>query len=213
MKENNFFKRLISSPFLSKLSLGKRAAFIAMFAAISVISNLILEIRIFDIQFSLTIMISGLIGIMLGPVWGLTSCIIGDLAGYFLNSWGQLYMPWVGLSTGMFAFIAGLIFMNRSKSLTALLIRTAIFTATTFLICTAGINSLGFYLYNKNTGFSTAVIDYVSQKFGGERVTFLFYLVYRLIFKGQIFNSLFNYAMLFLLLPVLRRVKLFESYI
>ena len=172
MKENNFFKRLISSPFLSKLSLGKRAAFIAMFAAISVISNLILEIRIFDIQFSLTIMISG-----------------------------------------MFAFIAGLIFMNRSKSLTALLIRTAIFTATTFLICTAGINSLGFYLYNKNTGFSTAVIDYVSQKFGGERVTFLCYLVYRLIFKGQIFNSLFNYAMLFLLLPVLRRVKLFESYI
>ena len=56
-------------------------------------------------------------------------------------------------------------------------------------------------------GFSTAVVEYVSQKFG-TGVTYFGYVAYRLIFKLQILNSLFNYILLFIALPILgKRLK------
>ena len=107
---NTALKRMIFSDLLLTKSQGHRLAYMAVMAALSVVANMWLEFRLLDIQFSITIVVSALTGILLGPVSGFAVCYIGDLCGYFYNSWGQLYMPWVGLSTGMIALLAGLVF-------------------------------------------------------------------------------------------------------
>lgn len=199
--------RLVFSKFIEESSLSVKIAYIAVMTAMSVIGNTVLELRVFDVQFSFTIVISALCGIVLGGVGGFVACVFGDFIGWLINSFGQLYMPWVGLSTGMIAFISGVVFNNViNNKISVIIIKTAIVSLATFLICTVAINSTGFYFYNKSVGFSTAVVNYVAEHFGGE-TSFVAYLAYRLIFKGQIFNSIANYALLFILLPILFEVK------
>ncbi|MBP5177450.1 MAG: hypothetical protein ILP02_02570, partial [Clostridia bacterium] len=77
-------------------------------------------------------------------------------------------------------------------------LKVALFCLVSFFVCTIGINSFGFYIYNMNIGFSKAVRDYIAATFGGENVTFFGYVMYRLIFKLQILNSIFNYALVFI---------------
>ena len=72
-----FFSELI----LTK-SMGHRIAYIAVITALSVVSNMFLEFRLFDVQFSVTIVVSALAGILLGPLFGFVACYIGDLLGY-----------------------------------------------------------------------------------------------------------------------------------
>ena len=195
MSENNsLFGNLVFSKVLKESSAGKKMAYLAVFTALSVVTNAFIEIKLFDLQFSLTIFFSALIGVFLGGTCGFVVCLLGDFIGYVLNSWGQFYMPWVGVSTGLFAFFAAIIFTNiREDSYKTVLIKTALYTLVTFLICTVAVNSTGFYLYNK----------YVTG--------FFVYLIYRLFFKGQIWNSVANYTLLFVLLPALKRVKFFSD--
>lgn len=72
-----FFSELI----LTK-SMGHRIAYIAVITALSVVSNMFLEFRLFDVQFSVTIVVSALAGILLGPLFGFVACYVGDLLGY-----------------------------------------------------------------------------------------------------------------------------------
>lgn len=204
---------LFGSALLNRSSISAKIAYIGVFTAVSVIANTLLEFRIFDVQFSLTIFFSALIGVFLGPVFGFCACFIGDFVGYALNSWGQLYMPWVGISTGVIAFLAGVIIGGlKEKSFTETSVRLIVFFCLSFIICTVGINSTGFYLYNKNIGFSTAVVNYVTNRFGGD-VSYFGYVAYRLIFKGQIWNNVANYALLFVVLPTLREIKPLRVYL
>ena len=198
---------LLGSTLLTGLSISRKLAYIGVFTAMSVISNTLLEFRILDVQFSLTIFCSALIGVFLGSTFGFFTCFLGDLIGYALNSWGQLYMPWVGFSTGIIAFLAGITIggfkLGKDSRFT---VRLIVFFCLSFVICTVGINSTGFYFYNKNIGFSTAVVNYISNRFGC-KVGYLGYVAYRLFFKGQIWNSLANYILLFITLPLLRKIK------
>lgn len=204
-------KRFLSPPFLKDFSVSKKLAFIALFTALNVVSNMLLEIRIFDIQYSLTIVFSFISGLFLGPLYGFLSCLLGDFVGYLVNSWGQLYMPWVGVSTGFFAFISGLIFSAKSKTTYMIFVKAAIFTFVSFLLCTVLINSSGFYLYNKKLGFGEAFLTYTENLTGYRYSSFYLYLCYRLIFKGQIFNSIVNYALIFVLLPIFRKIPAFNN--
>lgn len=194
---------LVFSPFIKSKSDGKKLAFLALLTAFNVICNSFLEIKTLDVQFSFTIVVSMASGIILGPLSGGLVCILADFIGYVINSWGYLYMPWVGLSTGVLAFISGLVFKGEYKNWVAKCIFVCFLSLT---VCTILINSTGFYFYNKAMGFSTAVLNYVSSRFGKD-VGYFTYLIYRLIFKGQIYNSLFNYCLLFLLVPILKRLK------
>lgn len=194
------------SEFLKPKSAGKKVAFVALFTALSTITNMLLEIKIFDVQFSLSIVFSCVNGIVLGPVFGFLSCFIGDLIGFFINSWGQLYMAWVGISTGGFAFLAGIIFGIKSKDKYWIFVKILAFSIISFIVCTVCINSTGFYLYNRKLGFSDAFLTYVENITGRRDAGFLLYLGYRLIFKGQIFNSLVNYALLFVTLPLIKSI-------
>lgn len=191
---------------------GKKAAYVAVMAALSVVSNMFLEIRVFDVQYSLTIFVSVITGIVLGPIAGFAASFIGDFIGYAVNSWGQLYMPWVGLSTAMLSLISGIVFsFRKNPQKPALYLRFAIICVLSFFVCTIAINSTGFYFYNKLNGFSTAVLNYVAENFGGN-VSYFAYVCYRLIFKMQILNNLVNYCLLFAFLPLFERVPIVKDF-
>ncbi len=207
---SKLLKRLVFSPMLQKASTTKKIAYLGVMTALSVVCNTFLEIKFSDVQFSLTVFMSVCMGILLGGVGGFSVCFIGDLIGYMFNSMGYLYMAWVGLSTAVTAFISGGIFYGIKFNYKGwLYVKIAVISVLSFFVCTVGINSTGFYLYNYYMGFSQAVIDYVAQKFG-TGVGYFGYLVYRLIFKGQIYNSLLNYALCFALVPLIKKIKIFS---
>lgn len=202
-------KRMFFSDLILRARPTGKIAYIGVMTAFTVVANMFFEFRFFDVQYSLTIAVAFAMGILLGAVPGFAACVIGDFIGYVFNSWGQLYMPWVGLSTGAMALIAGMIVNGvQIKCRGQLFIKLAFACVITLLVCTVGINSTGFYFYNKGMGFSSAVVDYVSSRFGGG-VSYLSYLAYRLFFKGQIFNNIANYAVIFALAPLLLRSKYF----
>jgi len=64
----------------------------------------------------------------------------------------------------------------------------ALISLLTFGVCTVAINTTAFWLLYSKVSYKT-------------------YLVTRLFVQGQIWNSLFNYALLFVGVPVLARVK------
>lgn len=201
-EKRNFFRRVLFSSFLEKKSAGGKIAYLAVVTALMIAANT-LEFRMMDTQFSLTIFLSVLAGIMLGAGSGFFVCMLGDLLGFLYSSWGYMYMIWVGLTVATCALISGLVFtFFKPKIKGRIFLQTALVCVLTFFICTVGINSTGFYLYNLGMGFSTAVVEYVSSTFG-TGVSYLGYVAYRLIFKLQILNSALNYALLFIALPIL----------
>ena len=203
--KTQFWKRLLFSRTLEGKNESHKLAYIAVMTALCIATNFF-EFKFLDNQFSLTITISLLTGVIIGAVFGFTACVLGDFIGFLVNP-AYMYMPWVGLSTGMFAFLAGVIFNGVTlRGKCALVIKIALVCLLSFLVCTVGINSTGFYFYNKAMGFSTAVLNYIAEKFGGE-VSFFGYIVYRLIFKGQIWNSVFNYALFIAILPSVSKIK------
>lgn len=196
----------IFSPYFSGTTRAKKVSAMAVFTALSVVTNMFLEIRILDIQFSLTIFFSAITGIVLGPIAGFFTCVAGDFIGYLFNSWGQLYMPWVGISTGFFSLFAGIISSFDTDNVWKRILKGVLYVFLTFAVCTVAINSSGFYLYNKYvTGFTAAFDGFAASYLGGNS-GFFAYLAYRLIFKGQIWNSVANYALLFSLLPFLKKL-------
>ncbi len=205
-------KKVMFSPLILNASATKRIAYLGVMTALCVVSNTFLEIKFSDVQFSLTIFLSIVMGILIGPLCGMTVCFLGDTLGYLLNSMGYVYMFWVGLSTALCAFISGTIYYGlKLKFKGAIFLKLALISILSFVICTVGVNSTGFYFYNLGMGFSKPVIDYVSNTFGSG-VGYFGYLAYRLIFKGQIYNSILNYALTFLVIPLLMKVKYFSKY-
>lgn len=205
--QNTVLKRTFFSELILSKSSGQKIAYIAVITALSVVANMFLEFKMLDVQFSVTLVISALAGIILGPVCGFAACFIGDTIGFLYNSWGMIYMPWVGLSTGMTAFFAGLVFnAAKWKFRGAVYVKLALVCMLSFFVCSIGINSTGLYFYNRGMGFTTAVVDYVSEKFG-TGVTYFGYVFYRMIFRGQIWNCVVNYALLFALVPLVNKIK------
>lgn len=209
--QKNKLKKLFLSELILSANATRRIVYIALITAFNVVTNMFLEFRMSDTQFSLTIAVSVLSGVLLGPAFGFVACFTGDLLGFMINSWGFVYMPWVGLSTAMTAFIAGMIINGvnfKFKGQTA--VKIIITCLLSLLICTIAINSTGFYFYNYKMGFSTAVIDYVKKVFGTD-VGYIGYVAYRMIFKGQILNCLFNYAVVGITVPLVLNVKVFKG--
>ena len=185
---NSRWKRLLFSQTLADKNAAHRIAYIGVVTAFIVAANA-LEFKFFDTQFSFTIVVSALAGIIIGPLFGFVACFVGDLAGYLINSSGMAYMPWVGVSTGLMAFIAGFIVGGvRTKRKWMLWIKLALTCILIFGICTVAINTTAFWLlYSK--------------------VSYLKYFTGRMFVQGQIWNNLFNYVLLFIVTPILPRIK------
>ena len=184
-------KKFFSSDILSDSTHTQKIAYIAVMTALCVVCNMFFEFKLADTQFSLTIFFSAITGMIIGPLFGFAACFLGDLVGFLYNSGGFMYMPWIGLSMGLVAFIARLI-MNcvDLNNKFAIYIKISVVCVLTFLICTVAINTTAFWLiYNTR------------------KVPFTAYLVARLFVQGQIWNSIFNYVMLFVFYPIVFRIK------
>ena len=103
------WKELLFSKIMCDASKTQRIAYVGVLTALLVVCNMFFEFKFADTQFSLTIFCSALAGIIIGPLFGFVACFLGDLVGFLYNSGGFMYMPWIGLSMGLVAFIAGLI--------------------------------------------------------------------------------------------------------
>jgi len=182
-------KKILFSELMEKCSKTQKIAYIAIVTALTVVCNMFFEFKLADTQFSLTIFFSAMAGLIIGPLFGFVACFLGDLVGFLYNSGGFMYMPWIGLSMGLVAFIAGLIMNVTLKFKGATYVKLAIVCVLTFLVCTVGINTTAFWLiYNTR------------------KVPFFAYLVTRLFVQGQIWNSVFNYALMFALYPLVVRI-------
>ena len=187
-------KTSLKEIFFSKTLLTKnrsqKIAYVAIATAFVVIANMFFEFKLADTQFSLTIVVSALTGILLGALPGFVACFLGDLVGFLYHSAGFAYMPWIGLSMGITAVLASL-FVNGTMGNGKpwfLYVKLAMVCLFVFLICTVAINTTAFWLlYSK--------VDYFT------------YLVSRLFIQGQIWNSLVNSLLLFIIVPTLCKVK------
>lgn len=181
--------KILLSPTLADKSAGKRAAYIAVTTALVVVCNMFFEFKLAETQFSFTIVVSSLAGILIGPFFGFVVCFLGDLVGFLYNSGGYAYLPWIGVSMGVTAMLSGFIVGGiDGKKSWFLYVKLALVTLLTFVVCTVGINTTAFWLlYSK--------VDYFT------------YFVSRIFVQGQIWNSLFNAALLFVVVPVLKSVK------
>ena len=185
------FKRLMLSDVMMDSSKTQRLAYVAIMTALCVVCNMFFEFKFADTQFSLTLCFSALTGLIIGPLYGFAACFLGDLVGFLYNSGGFMYMPWIGLSMGMVAFIAGFV-MNcfEFKKAWVNYVKIAIVCILTFLLCTVAINTTAFWLIYNN-----------------RKVSFFAYLITRLFVQGQIWNSVLNYAILFACYPFIERIK------
>ncbi|MBQ8290963.1 MAG: ECF transporter S component [Clostridia bacterium] len=183
------WKRVLFSQTLVEKNKSHRIAYIAVMTALIVVANMFFEFKLAETQFSFTLVISALTGIMIGPLCGAAACFLGDLVGFLYNSGGYAYLPWIGISMALVAVVAGLVYALPWRWEGHLFVKGGIVSVVTFLLCTVGINTTAFWLLYSKVSYGT-------------------YLISRLFVQGQIWNSLVNYALLFIVVPVLQRVKL-----
>ena len=184
------WKELLFSKTLAGKNASYQVAYIAVMTAFAVVSNMFFEFKLADTQFSLTLAVSAVCGIVIGPLFGFVACFLGDLVGFLYHSAGFGYMPWIGLSMGLTAMIAGFVVNGLpTKGCGSLYLKLSVVCVLTFLLCTVAINTTAFWLLYAPTA------DYWA------------YLMTRLFVKGQIFNTLLNGAALFVFTPLLSRIK------
>lgn len=196
--------RLLLSETLAESTAARKIAYTGVVAALCIVVNLF-EFKFADVQFSLTIFASVLAGILIGPMLGFAAVFLGDLIGFVVNSWGFVYMPWVGLSCATMALIAGFAMKLPLRFRGSGYVKLAIVCTAVLIVCTVGINTTGFYFYYTRIGFSERALGLIREHFGANG--YLAYALVRLLFMGQLWNSLLNYALLFAALPLLAAVK------
>ena len=190
-KKTSWVKRVLFSEMMQNCTSTQKVAYVAIMTALTVVCNMFFEFKLADTQFSLTIFFSALTGIIIGPIFGFVASFLGDLVGFFYNSGGFMYMPWIGLSMGLVALISGFIINGFKLGFKGeRYVKLAIVSLLTFLLCTVAVNTTAFWiLYSK------------------KKVPYFTYLITRLFVQGQIWNSLVNYLLLFLLYPLILRIK------
>lgn len=189
-KKLKWWERLLFSDLLAGQSMSRKIAVIGVMTAVMVVANMFFEFKLAETQFSFTLVLSALTGVIIGPLFGFVACFMGDLVGFFYHSAGFAYLPWIGISLGLTAVIAGLVINGLPEGGKGFLfVKIGLVCILTFSICTVAINTTAFWiLYSK--------VDYGT------------YLISRLFVQGQIWNSLFNYALLFVIVPMVKKLKL-----
>ena len=188
-KKSPLWARLCFSDFVLSLTRAKKIAFTALGMAIAVVVNAFLSVKLGGVEYSLVIFTSVLVGVMFGALPGFVACFFGDLIGFLLHPMGE-YSPFIGISTGLMAvFGAWLICRSIWAFKGAWLVNLSLTCIAIFVVCTAGINNW----YLNSVWFKS--------------MTFFECLAARLIVQGQLWNSLANYALLFIVLPILVKIK------
>ena len=176
---STLWQKLIFCPLSDGKTQAKKIAYLGLATAFSVIANTFFEIKLGAVQYSFTIAVCALLGVLMGAGYGFVACFVGDAIGFFLHPFGA-YLPWVGLSNGMIAVLAGLLLTGENfKKVWGRYAIIAIFCLLSFAFCTVGItNTVFFFLYSKGVSYGT-------------------YFVSRFFIQGQIWSCLVNYAVIF----------------
>ena len=185
-----WLSRLMFSRMLEEKNAAKKIAYIALMTAFCVVANM-LEIKLGSVQFSLTILISGLTGMVIGGGAGFCACFLGDLIGFFLHPFGE-YSPFIGISTGLMALFIGWAFYLFEQPQKGIYLKLGVACLLIFIVCTCGITTLYLNLVWKKS------------------MTFWKYLPFRLFVEGQIYNSLVNSVLVVLGLPALSKLKILK---
>lgn len=204
-KKAPLWKRLLFSDVLLFRPISHKLAYIGVMAALCIAVNTF-EIKFADTQFSFSLFTALLAGVMLGALPGAVAVFVGDLFGYLLNSAGLYYYWWVALSLMLMSVIAGLSMRLPLRFRGSLFVKLALVTALTFGLCTVLVNSLGMYYIGNTMFVSQKLIDAINARFDGVW-TFWNYVFIRLFVLGQIYNSILNYVLAFLAIPLLNAVK------
>ncbi len=203
--EPTLLARLLFSDPLLRAGAAKRLAYIAVMAALCIVSNMF-EIKFATTQFSLTLFTSCLAGILLGAFPGACAVFLGDGIGYLVNSMGYLYYWWVALACAVMAVISGLVMRLPFRFRGGLFVKLALISLLTFLVSSVGINTTGMYFIGLGLYFPENVKEAAAELFGG-RFDFWVYCLIRFVVLGQIWNSLLNDLLLFLIVPALVRTR------
>ena len=190
------WKEICFSKTLLRKGKAHKIAYVAVMTALCVVVNMFFEFKFADTQFSLTIFVSALTGILIGPLFGFVACFLGDLVGFLYHSAGFTYMPWIGLSMGIVALLSGFIMngIDGKGKPGWFFVKISLVCVSTFFICTVAINTTAFWLLYSKIGYWE-------------------YLISRLFLQGQIWNNIVNYALLFLILPIISKIKPLKVYI
>lgn len=188
VKKSPWQKWLFSDAVLA-LPKSKKITYIAIVTTFTIVANAFLERKFFGVQFSLTIFVSVLAGLILGALPGFCACFLGDLLGFVLNPLGE-YSPWIGISTGLMAVFGALLVGRLPLPMKGgAQVKLLLASALIFFVCTCGITTL--YLN---------LVWYKS-------LSFFECLTTRLFVEGQIWNTLANTLLLVLLVPPLAKIK------
>lgn len=190
-----FFQKRFHSPLLRGKSHSRKIAYLGLLTAFSVVANALFEIKLGEIQFSLTLFVGALIGMLAGGGYGFVVCFLGDTIGFFLHPFGA-YLPMLSVSAGLTALFSGVCLsyaVDKSENEpTAPLWKTVLAVVAvcllSFTVCTVGItHTTFFYLYANGRSYWA-------------------YFVYRFVLQGQLYNCIFNYALIFLSVPILKKL-------
>ena len=199
------WKRILFSPVILGKSDAQKIAYIGVMTALCIVANF-LEFKFADVQYSFTIFASVLTGILIGPVFGFVAAFLGDALAFLVHSGGFIYMPWVGLSVACMALIAGLVINLPFRFKGSCYVKLTIACVLTLIVCSVGINTTGMYIYYTNVGFTPKSLNLIAEHFGGKNM-YLTYALVRLVFLGQLLNNVFNYVLLFVVVPLLKAIK------
>ena len=189
-KEKAWKKFLFSELMLQKNTTHK-IAFLGVLVALNIVANAIGTISLGIVQYSMTLFVVALTGIIVGPLFGFGVCVLGDTLGYFIGNGGANgWTPWIGLSMGVAAVLAALIVNGiPSKKKGWIYVKLLILCVATFLICTYAINTTAaYYLWNsKGLPYKEFVFARMSL---------------------QIWNNVINGVLLFVAVPYLSKIKI-----
>lgn len=194
-KFNRFFQKLFHSPLLKGKSVSRKIAYLGLMTAFAVVANTFFEVKLGEIQFSLTILVGAFIGILVGGGYGFVVSFLGDMIGFFLHPFGA-YLPMLGVSAGLTSSFAGFLLSyavdKTENEPTVYPLKTILAVIgvclSCFFVCTVGItHTTFFYLYANGRSYWA-------------------YFAYRFFLQGQFYNCIFNYALLFLGVPLLRKL-------
>ena len=172
----------------------------AMFTAIATIANAYATIPVGPtLKFSVVLTVYFFAGIILGAPLGFVVGYIGDLLGWIIFTDGA-YNPIIGISTGLFCFIPGLVFavsnmFIKKQGIESFVINSLISYLLCYVLCTVLLTTWGIWLYT----------SYIQNKYG----TFIAWMAYRALW--QLPNAAANYAVSLLVYFALRRVKYFSG--
>ena len=123
-----------------------RIAYTGVLCALATLFNVITFYPVKYLAFSLSVVPTFLAGIMLGPISGFAVGFLGDLLGWLILPQGA-YMPLIGISSGLWGAIGGIIFLSSDIKY---YFKIIIGFVVALLFCTCFLNTFNLWLVYSN---------------------------------------------------------------